>query len=39
MADLVIVAVLSLVEVCNDEPDEVPECAVEVIFDFILRPT
>lgn len=37
MADLAIVAVLRAVEVCNDEPDEVPERAVEVIFDFVLR--
>lgn len=39
MADLAIVAVLSPVEVSNDEPDEVSECAIEVVFDFILRPT
>lgn len=39
MADLAIVAVLSAVEVGNHEPDEVPERAVEVIFDFVLSAT
>lgn len=36
MADLAIVAVLRVVEVGNDEADEVPEGAVEVVFDFVL---
>lgn len=39
VADLVIVAILPAVEVCDHEPDEIPEGAVEMIFYFVLSAT
>lgn len=39
MADILVMAGLICIEVAKQEPDEVPQGAIESVFDLILRPT
>lgn len=39
MADFLVMAGLIGIEVAKHKPDEVPQGAIEPVFDLILRPT